>query len=116
MKKPLGARATERRDSSETVSEQWIDNEVLECRFQDASQGKCMRQLLERPSCKVGTATPRPCQDWANRITIDRLFSNEGITRWTSWPVNDNQGIQLPGIGLRNMMESLDSRLSYTSS
>jgi hypothetical protein len=65
MKKPRQVRATERRDSSKSRSDPWIDNEVMGCKFQDVRHSKRMRQLLEQLSGKIGATTP-----WASQVSL----------------------------------------------
>jgi Transposase DNA-binding len=55
--------------SREVVADQeedWIENEVMGCEFEDVRHGKRLRNLLEQLSGKVGATTPFACQDWAN--------------------------------------------------
>ncbi len=61
-------------------SDEWIDNEVVGCEFQDARHGKRLRQLLEQLSSKVGAVTPWACQDWANTKAAYRFFGNDRIS------------------------------------
>lgn len=79
MRKLRRVRATECRDSSKSRSDEWIDNEVMGCKFQDVRHGKRMRQLLEQLSGKIGATTPWTSQDWANSNAAYRFFGNEGI-------------------------------------
>lgn len=79
MSKPRRVQATECRDSSESRSGEWIDNEVMGCKFQDVRHGKRMRQLLEQLSGKVGATTPWASQDWANTKAAYRFFGNNRI-------------------------------------
>jgi hypothetical protein len=74
----VGARGC--RESSESPADEWINNEVMGCEFQDVRHGKRMRQLLEQFAGKVGATTPWACQDWANTKAAYRFFSNERVT------------------------------------
>jgi hypothetical protein len=49
----------------DAATDDWIDNEVVGCQFQDVRHGKRLRQLLEQLSAKAGAATLWACQDWA---------------------------------------------------
>ena len=80
MRKPRPIQATKRRDASNFLSDKWIENEVVGCRFQDSRHGKRLRQLLERLSSRVGATTPWACQDWANTKAAYRFFGNERIS------------------------------------
>jgi hypothetical protein len=80
MKKPGGVRAKRRRDISEPRSGEWIDNEVMECEFEDVRHRKRLRQLLEQFSDRVGSTTPWASQDWANTKAAYRFFGNERIS------------------------------------
>src|ERR1017187_6978566 len=61
-------------------SEEWIDNEVVGCAFEDVRHGKRLRQLLEQLSSRVGATTPWACQDWANTKAAYHFFGNERIS------------------------------------
>src|SRR5580692_3062012 len=74
----VGARGC--RESSESPADEWINNEVMGCEFQDVRHGKRMRQLLEQFAGKVGATTPWACQDWANTKAAYRFFANERVT------------------------------------
>jgi hypothetical protein len=80
MRKPQCDRAPDYRESSESRSEEWINNEVMGCKFQDVRHGKRLRQLLDQLSGNVGATTPRACQDWANTKAAYRFFSNERVS------------------------------------
>jgi hypothetical protein len=60
--------------SADFRSEEWIDNEVVGCEFDDVRHGKRLRQLLEQLSQRVGATTPWACQDWANTKAAYRFF------------------------------------------
>lgn len=64
----------------EERTDSWIDNEVVDCEFQDIRHGKRLRQLLEQLSNKVGASTPWACQDWANTKAAYRFFGNDRIS------------------------------------
>lgn len=70
----------QRRDSSEFRSEEWIDNEVVGCEFEDVRHGKRLRQLLEQFSDRIGATTPWASQDWANTKAAYRFFANGRIS------------------------------------
>ncbi len=80
MRKLRPIQATERQDTSDFLSDKWIENEVVGCHFQDARHGKRLRQLLEQLSGKVGSTTPWACQDLANTKAAYRLFGNDRIS------------------------------------
>src|ERR1700678_2566862 len=69
-----------RESSADFRSEEWIDNEVVGCEFEDVRHGKRLRQLLEQFSGRVGATTPWACQDWANTKAAYRFFGNERIS------------------------------------
>ncbi len=79
MRKPRRVQATECRESSECRPDEWIDNELMGCKFQDVRHGKRMRQLLEQLAGKVGATTPWASQDWANTKAAYRFFANDRI-------------------------------------
>ena len=66
--------------STDFRRDDWIDNEVVRCNFQDERHGKRLRQLLEQLSGKVGATTPWACQDWANTKAAYRFFGNDRIS------------------------------------
>jgi hypothetical protein len=66
--------------SAESRSDEWIDNEVVGCEFEDVRHGKRLRQLLEQLSGRVGATTPWACQDWANTKAAYRFFANDRIS------------------------------------
>jgi hypothetical protein len=66
--------------SADFRSDEWIDNEVVGCEFQDVRHGKRLRQLLEQLPSRVGATTPWACQDWANTKAAYRFFGNERIS------------------------------------
>lgn len=70
----------QRRDSSESRSREWIDNEMVGCEFEDVRHRKRLRQLLEQLSDRVGSTTPWASQDWANAKAAYRFFANERIS------------------------------------
>jgi len=75
------ARGVEFRGSSTDFrKDEWIDNEVVGCEFQDVRHGKRLRQLLEQLSGKIGATTPWACQDWANTKAAYRFFGNDRIS------------------------------------
>ena len=76
MRKPRQVQAT----TSDFRTDEWIDNEVVGCEFQDVRHGKLLRQLLEQFSCRVGATTPWASQDWANTKAAYRFFGNERIS------------------------------------
>jgi hypothetical protein len=76
---PRRVRAPKRREPSSPRSDEWIDNELMGCKFQDVRHGKRMRQLLDQFSASVGATTPRACQDWANTKAAYRFFTNERV-------------------------------------
>ena len=80
MRKARRVEARGSRESSESRAEEWINNEVMGCEFQDVRHGKRMRQLLEQLAGKVGATTPWACQDWANAKAAYRFFSNGRVT------------------------------------
>jgi hypothetical protein len=51
-----------RKSRTDFRSEEWIDNEVVGCEFQDVRDGKRLRQLLEQLSGRVGATTPWACE------------------------------------------------------
>lgn len=69
-----------RESSTDFWADQWIENEVVGCKFQDVRHGKRLRQLLEQLSGRVGATTPWACQDWANTKAAYRFFSNDRIS------------------------------------
>jgi hypothetical protein len=69
-----------RESSADSRTDEWIDNEVVGCEFQDVRHGKRLRQLLEQLSSRVGAATPWACQDWANTKAAYRFFGNDRIS------------------------------------
>jgi hypothetical protein len=69
-----------RESSADFRLEEWIDNEVVGCQFEDVRHGKRLRQLLEQLSSRVGATTPWACQDWANTKAAYRFFGNERIS------------------------------------
>jgi hypothetical protein len=71
-----------RESSADFRSEEWIDNEVVGCEFEDVRHGKRLRQLLEQLSSRVGATTPWACQDWANTKAAYRFFGNERISEF----------------------------------
>jgi hypothetical protein len=80
MRMPRRVRGPKRREPSGPRSDEWIDNELMGCRFKDARHSKRMRQLLDQFSGSVGATTPRACQDWANTKAAYRFFSNERVS------------------------------------
>src|ERR1039458_5841557 len=68
-----------RESSADFRSEEWIDNEVVGCEFEDVRHGKRLRQLLEHLSSRIGATTPWACQDWANTKAAYRFFGNDRI-------------------------------------
>jgi hypothetical protein len=80
MRNPRGVRATQRRDFSESRSREWIDNEVVECEFEDVRHRKRLRHLLEQFSGRIGSMTPWASEDWANTKAAYRFFANERIS------------------------------------
>jgi hypothetical protein len=80
MRNPRGVRATQRRDFSESRSKEWIDNEVVECEFEDVRHRKRLRHLLEQFSGRIGSMTPWASEDWANTKAAYRFFANERIS------------------------------------
>jgi Transposase DNA-binding len=79
MRKPRGVGPSECRESSKSRPDEWIDDEVMGCKFQDVRHGKRMRQLLEQLSGNVGATTPWASQDWANTKAAYRFFGNNRI-------------------------------------
>jgi hypothetical protein len=77
---PRRVRGPKRRESSASRSDEWIENELMGCKFQDVRHSKRMRQLLDQFSGSVGATTPRACQDWANTKAAYRFFSNERVS------------------------------------
>ena len=65
---------------SPSGTNEWIDNEVVGCDFEDERHGKRLRQLLKQLSSRVGATTPWACQDWANSKAAYRFFGNERIS------------------------------------
>ncbi|MFP5208043.1 MAG: transposase DNA-binding-containing protein [Acidobacteriota bacterium] len=54
--------------------DEWIENEVMGCEFEDARHGKRLRELLMQLPGRVGAATPLACQaddSFGNRLRID---------------------------------------------
>jgi hypothetical protein len=80
MKKARGVRAKRRRDFSEPRSGEWIDNDVVECEFEDVRHRKRLWRLLEQFSERVGSTTPWASQDWAKTKAAYRVFGNERIS------------------------------------
>ncbi|MGB6690344.1 MAG: transposase DNA-binding-containing protein [Terracidiphilus sp.] len=80
MREPRQVRVTKRRELSDSGSDEWIENEVVGCEFEDARHGKRLRQLLEQLSGKVGATTPWASQDWANTKAAYRFFGNDRIS------------------------------------
>jgi hypothetical protein len=80
MRMPRRVRGPKRRESSASRSDEWIENEVVGCDFEDVRHGKRLRQLLEQLSSRVGATTPWACQDWANTKAAYRFFGNERIS------------------------------------
>jgi hypothetical protein len=76
MRKPREVQAT----TSDFRTDEWIDNEVVGCEFQDVRHGKRLRQLLEQFSGRVGATTPWASQDWANTKAAYRFFGNDRIS------------------------------------
>lgn len=70
----------QRRDSSESRSREWIDNEMVRCESDDVRHRKRLRRLLEHFSDRVGSTTPWASQDWANTKAAYRFFSNQRIS------------------------------------
>jgi hypothetical protein len=80
MSKRRGTHCRELRESSKDFrGEEWIDSEVVGCKFRDARRGKRLRQILEKLPSGVGSATPWACQDSANTKAAYRFFSNDRI-------------------------------------
>lgn len=79
MRKPRRSRGPKCRGLERSRSDEWIDNEVMGCKFQDVRHGKRMRQLLDQLGGSIGATTPRACQDWANTKAAYRFFSNERV-------------------------------------
>ncbi len=81
MRNRRQVKGVKRRGSSwDFRTDEWIDNEVVGCEFQDVRHGKRLRQLLEQLSGKVGATTPWACQDWANTKAAYRFFGNDRIS------------------------------------
>ena len=70
-----------RKSSADFRTEEWIDNEVVGCEFEDVRHGKRLRQLLAQLASRVGATTPWACQDWANTKAAYRFFGNERISK-----------------------------------
>jgi len=69
-----------RKSSADFRPDEWIENEVVGCEFEDVRHGKRLRQLLEQLSGRIGASTPWACQDWANTKAAYRFFGNERIS------------------------------------
>jgi len=64
MRKLRQGQSVPRRElSADLRSDEWIDNEVVGCQFEDVRHGKRPRQLLEQLSHRVSATTPWPCQE-----------------------------------------------------
>lgn len=66
--------------STDFRADEWIDNEVVGCEFEDIRHGTRLRRLLEQLSGRVGAMTPWTCQDWANTKAAYRFFGNDRIS------------------------------------
>jgi hypothetical protein len=51
-----------RESSADFRSEEWIDNKVVGCEFEDVRHGKRLRQLLQQLSHRVGATTHRQAE------------------------------------------------------
>jgi hypothetical protein len=69
-----------RESSADFRTNEWIDNEVVGCDFEDVRHGKRLRQLLEQLSGRLGSTTPWACQDWADTKAAYRFFANRRIS------------------------------------
>lgn len=67
-------------DTADCPGTDWIEQEVLGCRFADARLAKRFRTLLEQLSAGVGDSIPLACQDWANTKAAYRFLSNQRVT------------------------------------
>ena len=68
------------RESLPAQEDEWIENEVMECEFEDARHGKRLRELIKQLSGRVGATTPLACQDWANTRAAYRFFDNSRVS------------------------------------
>lgn len=68
------------RESLPAQEDEWIENEVMECEFEDVRHGKRLRELLKQLSGRVGATTPLACQDWANTKAAYRFFDNSRVS------------------------------------
>jgi hypothetical protein len=59
--------------------EDWLENEVASCEFQDVRHGKRFRTLLSQLSGRIGGSIPFACQDWAATKAAYRFLSNTRV-------------------------------------
>lgn len=69
-----------RRGLAESQSDGWIDQELVNCRFEDERHAKRLRKLLGLFSDHLGGSIPWASQDWANTKAAYRFFSNSRIS------------------------------------
>jgi len=65
---------------AEECGEEWIEEEVARCHFEDARHGQRLRQILGQFSSCLGATTPWAARDWANTKAAYRFFSNRRIS------------------------------------
>lgn len=68
-----------RRGFAESQSDGWINQELVNCRFEDERHAKRLRKLLGLFSDHIGGSIPWASQDWANTKAAYRFFSNSRI-------------------------------------
>jgi hypothetical protein len=66
--------------STAVRSDEWINQELADCRFRDVRHGKRFRKLLQQLANGVGGSIPWICQDWANTKAAYRFFSNDRVS------------------------------------
>jgi len=60
--------------------EDWVREEMKECRFRDDRLSKRASKLVRQMTEKIGEGVPAACQDWANTKAAYRFFSNETVS------------------------------------
>lgn len=57
----------------------WIDEELVDCKFEDNRLGHRFRTLLDQLTNGIGQSIPLACQDWASTKTAYRFLSNPRV-------------------------------------
>src|SRR5438093_10089179 len=67
------------RGRSAAQANNWIQQEIAGCEFEDLRLGRRFGNLLEQIGAAVGESIPLACQDWANTKAAYRFLSNDRI-------------------------------------